>query len=184
MGAAVYTPPPGKLRLPAARIVTSADGTYRRSPTGRLATYQHVRNAERELVDFVAWYVEKPTIWWMLYGDDCPLLGARQLAIACYFGDAIELHPTPQSWLLALGRGVVILRWDYLDLDLLFDGVGTVHCCSFDFEHRFRQALRAREPDIVVGASRMYTTMSESTTTTVGSVPVVGTTVGEVRHVA
>ena len=184
MSVAVATPPPGKLRLPAARIVTSADGTYKCDPNGRPALIWPVRNTERELVDTVAWHVETPTHWWMYFGDDCPLLGARQLAVACYFGDAIELHPTPQSWLLALGRGVVILRWNYLDLDLLFDGVGTVHCCSFDFEHRFRQALRAREPDIVVGASRMYTTMSESTTTTVGSVLAVGTTVGEVRHVA
>ncbi len=183
MSVAVATSPLGRLRLPAARIVTSADGTYKCDPNGRPALIWPVRNTERELVDTVAWHIETPGHWWMHYGDDCPLLGARQLAIARYFGDAIELHPTPHDWLLAHGNGVVILRWD-VDYRDVFEGVGTVQCCSVNFEHRFRRALRALEPDIVVGASRMYTTMSESKTTTVGSVPAVGTTVGEVRHVA
>lgn len=141
--------------IPAARIITSADGRYRRDPSGRPAIIWPVRDSERELVDTVAWHVETPTRWWMLYGDDCPLLGARQLAIARYFGDAIELHPTPQHWLLAHRRGVVILRWD-VDYADTFEGVGAVHCCNSEFEHRFQQALRAWEPDIVVGTSRVF----------------------------
>ena len=61
MGAEVYTPPPGRLWLPAARIATSADGTYRRSPTGNPAIILPVRNVERELVDTVGNDVERKT---------------------------------------------------------------------------------------------------------------------------
>lgn len=145
MGAAVYTSPPGRLRLPAARITTSADGTYKREPSGRPAIIWPVRDSERETVNLVAWHVETPTRWWMLYGDDCPLLGARQLAVARYFGDSIRLHPTPQEWLLANRDGVVILRWniDYRDI---FDGVASVGCDCPALGTRFRDSLRRWEP--------------------------------------
>ena len=139
--------------IPAARIITSADGRYRRDPSGRPAIIWPVRDSERELVDLVAWHVEAPGHWWLFYADDCPLLGARQLAVARYFGDSIELHPTPQDWLLASRQGVVILRWDVNYRDI-FEGVGTVQCCSVDFESRFRQALRAREPATIVRKMR------------------------------
>ena len=141
------------MRIPAARIRADKDGTFRRDPEGEPAIIWPVLDSDREIVNLVAWHVETPTRWWLFYADDCPLLGARQLAVARYFGDPVQLHPTPQHWVLANRQGVVILRWD-IDYHDVFDGVGSVQCCSVDFEHRFRQALRAREPATIVREMR------------------------------
>ncbi len=54
MGAAVYTPPPGRLRLPKERITTSADGTYRRDARGRPTIICPVRNNKHEPIGNVA----------------------------------------------------------------------------------------------------------------------------------
>ena len=54
MSVAVATPPPGRLRLPAARITTSADGTYKREPSGRPAIIWPVRNNKHEPIGNVA----------------------------------------------------------------------------------------------------------------------------------
>ena len=133
------------MRIPAARITTTADGIYRRDPSGRPAIIWPVRNSEREFVDTVAWHVETPAHWWMFYGDDCALLGARQLAMARDYGHAIRLHRTPQEWLLANRDGVVILRWD-IDYRDFFDGVASVGCDCPALETRFRDSLRRWEP--------------------------------------
>lgn len=136
------------MRIPASRIITFADGRYKRDSSGRPAIIWPVLNSERELVDTLAWHVETPTRWWLRYADDCPLLGARQLAVARYFGDSIQLHPTPQHWLLAHGKGVVILRWDF-DYRGLFEGVPSVECDCSALKTRIRDSFRRWEPLVI-----------------------------------
>ena len=138
----------------AARIVPSADGTYRPDPAGQWAAICPVRNSNLKLVDCVAWHVEMSGRWWLRHGDECPLLGARQLAVARYFGEVIQLHSTPEDWLLALGRGVAILKWD-VDYRDLFDGVARVECDSPALQERLRDALRRWEPSVTIKPSEV-----------------------------
>ncbi len=113
----------------AARIVVASDGTYRPDTAGQYAVIIAVHDQDREIADLCAWFPDRPGRWWLRYADEAPILGARALAMARYFGEAIKLYSTPERWLLVRGDGVVILRWsvDYRDL---FDGVGRVECDS------------------------------------------------------
>ena len=100
-----------------------------------------------DIVDLLAWLPDKPETWWLRRGNETPILGARNLAIAAYFGDKITLHPNPQDWLLAGGHGVCVLKWSW-PLDNLFEGVGAVECDSPQLQERFVKALRRWEPPV------------------------------------
>ena len=92
-----------------AGITTRPDGLYETDRSGEWAAVVGVFDANNEIGDLVAWFLEKPGQWWRRTGD-IPILGARDLAIAAYGGGAINLHPTPEAWLLARGDGVCVGR--------------------------------------------------------------------------
>ena len=136
----------------AARIVPSADGTYRPDPSGQWAVILPVRDREGELCDLAAWFPNQPERWWLRFGDATPLLGARALAVAAYFGDPIELFPTPEQWALAGGRGCAALNW-CAPIGDLFEGVSRVECDSPALQVRLRDTLRRWEPPVTVKPS-------------------------------
>ena len=131
--------------IPAARIRTADDGTYRPDSTGEWAAILPVHDRHNELCDLVAWLLDEPGCWWLRHSDETPILGTRRLAVAAYFGDAIHLYSTPERWLLARGDGAVVLKWD-VDCRDLFDGVARVVCDCPALEARFRDSLRRWEP--------------------------------------
>ena len=140
--------------IAAARIITAGDGTYRPDTSGEWAAILAVHDQDGEVADLCAWFLDQPSRWWLYYGDEMPILGARALAVAAYFGDPIRLHSTPERWLLARGDGVVILRWD-VDCRELFEGVSHVECDCPQLQRRFHQALRSWEPPVsIVGEAR------------------------------
>ena len=102
-----------------------------------------------DIVDLLAWLPDAPGNWWMRRGDETPILGARALALAVFYGDPITLHQNPQEWLAAGRRGVCILKWSW-PLDNLFEGVGAVECDSPQLQERFVKALRRWEPPVFV----------------------------------
>ena len=138
--------------IPAARIITSADGRYRRDPSGWPAIIWPVRDSERELVDLVAWHVETPGHWWLFYRDEAIILGIRTLAIARDFKEPIVLHSTPQQWLLTGRTGVCVLRWNVPLQETLGD-IPEITCDSAWLKRRLQKALRKNEPKMIVEAS-------------------------------
>ena len=152
-------------RIGAARIATSADGTYRPDPAGAWAAVLEVKGFVLEpvgmvggslvwddvhdVVDLVAWHPEDPGRWWLRRGDATPIIGARELRIAGHFNTPIELYETPQAWARAGGHGVAVLIWG-APLNELFDGVGRVECASPRLKRGLVSAWRAREPRVKV----------------------------------
>ena len=145
--------PPLAPSLSLGRVAFLADGTWRADPSGALAVLMPVHDRYGDLVDLVAWFPDKPSAWWLRYGDECPVLGARALAVGAWHGLSVRLYSTPQSWLRAQCRGgvdgafhgVCVLRWG-LDLKPLFEGVSRVDCDSAELERRLRRSWRAWEP--------------------------------------
>ncbi len=131
-----------------ARIETRPDGTFRPSEVGEWAVTVGVDDREGRLVDFVAWFFASESRWWLRDNDQCPVLGAEELALAVDCGKTIRLHSTPEGWLRGRGRGVCILRWD-LHLAPLFGGVKQIECDGLDLERRLRAMLRRWEPEVV-----------------------------------
>ena len=140
------------LEFGASRIVTAADGTYRPDTEGEWAAALGVHDQDGELADLVAWFPDRPGRWWLRYGE-VVVLGARALAVARYFNDPTTLHGTPQSWALARGKGVCVLRWD-VDLWELFDGIARVDCVP-NLADRLRRSLRQWEPVLPAPARRV-----------------------------
>lgn len=131
------------------RIRTRHDGLYEPDSDGDEAMIVPVQDRHGELVDIVAWFLDKPEIWWLRLGDETPFLGTRNLAMAAYYGDPITLHPNPESWLLAGRKGVCILKWSWR-LDDLFEGVGVVECSSTPLQRKLIASLRRWEHRLVV----------------------------------
>ena len=71
--------PRERVVLGAARIMTSADGTYRPDAAGEWAAILAVHDRFGELVDLVSWLPENPCRWWLRIGDETPVLGAQAL---------------------------------------------------------------------------------------------------------
>ena len=138
----------GRLAFAGVRIVTAADGTYRRDRDGLPAATLAVRDRYGELCDFLAWIPPARSPWWLLHGGETPILGARALALAAYFGDTVRLYSTPEAWAVAGGDDVVILKWD-VDCGELFEGVARVECDCPELQQRLRQMLRRWEPTLV-----------------------------------
>ncbi len=139
------------MRLPAARICTFSDGTFRRSSEGEPALIWPVVDCDREMVDLVAWDVDTPSRWWLLYRDEAVVLGARTLAISRYFQEPITFHSTPQQWLLAGRTGVCVLRWN-VPLHEILEGVPQITCDSPRLKRLLQKALRQSEPKLTVEA--------------------------------
>ncbi len=153
-----------------ARIITSADGRYRPDASGEWAAIVPVRDRYGEPCDLVAWFPDNPQRWWLRLGEATPILGTEALALAAWDGRSIDLHSTPESWLISragdcirppgtctrecetcsLNRGACVLRWD-VELSELFEGVKEVKCNSPELETRLRRALRRWEPTVSVG---------------------------------
>ncbi len=123
------------------RIKTLGNGRFEINAEGESARVAPVRSFEiemigvsegvpidgevYEIVDYVAWMPDRTGTWWLLYGDETPILGARALRIAAYYHDAIRLYETPEAWLLGGQRGVCVLLWT-APLNDLFVGIGLV----------------------------------------------------------
>ena len=141
------------------RVRFSDDGSWRADPSGAPAVLASVHDRYGDLVDLVAWLPDKPSAWWLRYGDECPILGAADLAQAAWYQEPVSLYSTPESWLRARCRArdgdhhhqegdrrrCCILRWG-LDLTALFAGVRVVHCETAELEHRLLRLFRAWEP--------------------------------------
>ena len=144
------------------RIQPLASGNYRPSDDGQWAVVLGVQDRFDELVDCVAWSPDDPGRWWLRYGEEVPLLGARGLAIAAWHGEPVTLLPTPETWLQAhceRSEGSVICVMDWgVNLAELFEGVSRVDCDSPDLQKRLQWTLRAWEPQITAprqGARRV-----------------------------
>lgn len=141
--------PPDFLFINAARIVTHGDGTYTPAGNGQIAAVMGVHDGGDELCDLVAWFLDNPTRWWLRHSDDCPVLGAGNIELAVLCHEPITLHPTPEAWALAAGRGVCVLDWGAPLLEL-FEGVPAIECGSPALRHRLQQAFRRWAPRITL----------------------------------
>ncbi len=132
-----------------ARIAPAADGSFSYDRAGMLALILAVEDCHGNFVDAIAW--RDPSPWWLRRGDQTPILGARTLAEATWYGEPVMLYATPESWLRAHRPGgeaeedhcIAVLRWD-VDLRPLFEGVRSVQCetpalgrCLHDALHQF-----------------------------------------------
>ena len=130
-------------------IVPQSSGLFKFDPEGEPAAIARIYDRNDELVDFVAWHPDNPGIWWLRNGDETPLLGTRNLAMAAYYGDPIRLYSTPQDWLIAGRKGACVVKWDW-PLNDLFYGVGDVECSSAPLQRKLIASLRRWEPRVVV----------------------------------
>ena len=137
------------------RIETNTDGHFEFAPNGESVILTRVHDRHGEVVDFVAWRPDEPGSWWLRRGDETPILGARNLAMAAYYGDPITLHPTPQDWLLAGWKGACIIKWSW-PLDDLFEGVGEIWCDSEPLRQKMIAAWRRWEPPVIVRQEVRY----------------------------
>lgn len=137
-------------RFGRAMIQPLASGNYRPSDDGQWAVILEVRDRHDELADLVAWLPGDPSRWWLRYGDETPILGARDLAFAADCNQPVTLLPTPEAWLFMHSKPnrravVCVLDWGVV-VGPLFEGVSRVECDSPALCDRFRKALRAWEP--------------------------------------
>ena len=97
------TMPAARVRpsLGAAPITTAANGTYKPDIAGKWAAVVPVHDRFGELVDLCAWFPDKPGRWWLRLREPTPILGTEALAIAAAEGEPINLHGTPERWLIA-----------------------------------------------------------------------------------
>lgn len=95
-----------------ARIETHPLGIFDFAESGPRAFVHPIWSAGpySEILDLVAWFPDRPDIWWTHLYTGLPL-GVDQLDHAEIAGEPIILHPTPLSWLVAEGEGICILDW-------------------------------------------------------------------------
>jgi len=132
----------------AARIVVAGDGLYRADASGKWAAVVPVYGSDNELGDLCAWFVDKPSHWWLRFGGE-PILGALNIARAAWEGEPLHLFPTPQAWAIGQGRGFCVLRWGVPLHDIL-DGIPSIACDSLWLKRRLLKALRQSEPKVSV----------------------------------
>ena len=153
----------GPATLSLGRVRFLDDGTWRADPSGFPAVLMAVHDRYGELVDLVAWSPDKPSAWRLRFGDECPILGAADLAQTAWYQDPVSLYSTPERWLRARCRAhggdrldhqggdhhqaICILHWG-VELGPLFEGVSRVECDSPELRDRFRKAIRSWEPKI------------------------------------
>ena len=147
------------------RVAFLDDGRWCADPSGFPAVLMAVHNRYGELVDLVAWSPDKPSAWRLRFGDECPILGAADLAQTAWYQEPVSLYSTPERWLRARGsrlyhegdhldhqggdhhQAICILHWG-VELGPLFEGVSRVECDSPELGDRFRKAIRSWEPKI------------------------------------
>ena len=105
------------------RIVLVGGGRFIHDPAGELAQIAGLRDRFDAIEDLVGWFPDTPGRWYLREGLS-PILGARGLALAASFGDAIAIHPTPAAWVAAGGEGG-ILDWR-CSLAGCFEGVTAI----------------------------------------------------------
>ncbi len=123
------------------------DGTFLPSETGQWAVTLAVDDREGRLVDFLAYLPSDPGTWW-LRRREIPILGAETLSRAEFYQQPLRLFETPHAWLLARGRGAVVLDWD-CDLHEIFKLVPRIHCRSAALRDRLRKAFWKSLPKII-----------------------------------
>ena len=135
------------------RVAFLDDGRWCADPSGFPAVLMAVHNRYGELVDLVAWSPDKPSAWRLRFGDECPILGAADLAQAAWYQEPVFLYSTPERWLIGRRRApsvpspVCILDWG-VEPGPLFEGVSRIECDSPELGDRFRKAIRSWEPKI------------------------------------
>ncbi len=129
------------------RIRPLDDGTFRPDPNGTVALTVGVDDREGNLVDFAAFYLQDLWRWWLRRGDQTPVLGLDAVSYAEFYQRKLLLCGTPFDWLLARGRGAVVLDWG-CDLSEIFAGVPMVECQSEALTARVRESMRRWEPVI------------------------------------
>ena len=127
-------------------IVPQPDGrTYRVDHGGEHAAVLEVQDRHGETRDLVAWFESDPSWWWLFFGDQIPVLGARALTYAIDHRESIGFYSTPRLWLASGGLGACVLQWD-ADLRPLFDGISRALPDRPALGDRLRRALRGQEP--------------------------------------
>ena len=134
-------------RFGVARILPRSDGRYRLDPSGGWAVIVEVNDADGDLVDLCAWLVSDETKWWLRYGGEVSILGARNLAVANYFGEPITLCSTPERWLFTQGVGICIINWATAAREC-FENVARVDVDQPALGRRFLQFIRHWEPRV------------------------------------
>ena len=153
----------GPATLSLGRVAFLADGTWRVDPSGAEAVLVPVRDRLGDWVDILAYHLDAPCEWRLRFGDECPILGAADLAQAAWNQEPVSLHSTPERWLRARCRAhggdrvdhqggghlqaICILHWG-VELGPLFEGVSRIECDSPELRDRFRKAIRSWEPKI------------------------------------
>ncbi len=94
---------------------------FRLDPAGELAQIAPIRDRYDRLEDLVAWFPDVLGRWYVREGL-CPILGARELALAASHGDPVMIYPTPSAWVAADGAGICVVDWG-VELLGCFEGV-------------------------------------------------------------
>lgn len=132
-------------------IEPARTGLFVRTATpghGRVAALFPVPDRDWEPIDTVAWFVDRPGVWWTASAHGT-VLGLPSVHLASGWSTApLALHSTPDLWHRAGGRGACILDWtrpgDVLD-DLC--GCASVACDSEALATRLAATLkRALKP--------------------------------------
>ncbi len=134
-------------------IEARSDGTFRPTESGQWAVTLAVEDREGRLVDFVAYFLDNVGTWW-LRRCEIPILGAETLSRAEFYQQPLRLFETPHAWLLARGRGVVVLDWD-CDLHEIFKLVPRIHCQSARLKRRLESSVIKHQPRITVQPTEM-----------------------------
>lgn len=138
----------------AAQILPRENGTFEWSKTGRWALTVGVYDHNELLIDFIAYFSDDPSRWFLRRRTESPVLGARDIAFAVDQQQPVALFSTPDLWLSGhCGRSwrsiACIVDWS-VNLAPLFDGVSRIECDSPELQKRLRRALREWEPKITV----------------------------------
>ncbi len=143
----------GTAPLSLGRVAFLDDGTWRADPSGAPAVLIPVHDRDGVAVDIIAYHLNDPSEWRLRFGDECPILGAADLAQAAWYQEPVSFYSTPERWLIGRRRApsvpspVCILDWG-VELEPLFEGVSRVECDSPELRDRFRKAIRSWEPKI------------------------------------
>ena len=137
----------------AAQIAPREDGTFEWSKSGRWALTVGVYDRDERLVDFVAYFSDDPSRWFLRRRTESPVLGASMIARAADFRQPLRLYATPDTWLLARGDGAAVVDWS-IDLRGVFDGVPSIHCESRALKERLDRHFAKFTPKIIAPPRR------------------------------
>ncbi len=129
------------------RVTFVDDSTFTADPLGEVTVLIPVHDRGGEWVDTCAYHLSNPGEWRLQFDDETPILGVANLARAAFFHDPIVLHPTPEAWLRAGCKGVVVLNWGCALRDL-FDGIGEVRCAHPLLKKYLRRNFSIGQPNI------------------------------------